>query len=192
LLLARYQMFSQVYFHPVRRIYDIHLMDFLKDWLDGGVFSTQLSDHLAMTDNEVLTALRKAAADDGLPGHEPAMRSMGRGHFRRFFTATPSELKTNDEAGLAVCKAAEEKFGPESVRHDAYDKVAAPSLFPVLTDDGEVVSSIDMSTVIASVPPAVFDYVFIAPERAAEAREWLKASREELVAPADEEQEDEQ
>jgi hypothetical protein len=62
----------------------------------------------------------------------------------------------------------------------------------VLTDDGEVVSSIDMSTVIASVPPAVFDYVFIAPELSAEAREWLKAGREELVAPAGEEQEDEQ
>ena len=38
LMLARYFMYSQVYFHAVRRIYDIHLMDFLKEWLDGGVF----------------------------------------------------------------------------------------------------------------------------------------------------------
>ncbi len=29
LLLARYYMDSQVYFHPIRRIYDIHLKDFL-------------------------------------------------------------------------------------------------------------------------------------------------------------------
>ncbi|MCB7130206.1 MAG: HD domain-containing protein, partial [Candidatus Brocadiales bacterium] len=40
LLLARYFMFSQVYFHSIRRIYDIHLMDFLKLWLPGGKFST--------------------------------------------------------------------------------------------------------------------------------------------------------
>lgn len=36
LLLARYFMFSQVYFHPVRRIYNIHLKDFLKERLKGG------------------------------------------------------------------------------------------------------------------------------------------------------------
>ena len=33
LLLARYAMFSQVYFHPVRRVYDIHLKEFLNSWL---------------------------------------------------------------------------------------------------------------------------------------------------------------
>src|SRR5205807_1153099 len=36
LILARYLMFSQVYLHPVRRIYDIHLQDFLREWLPGG------------------------------------------------------------------------------------------------------------------------------------------------------------
>ena len=37
MMLARYLMYSQVYFHPVRRIYDIHLTDFLRDWLEEGV-----------------------------------------------------------------------------------------------------------------------------------------------------------
>ena len=41
LLLARYAMFSQVYFHRVRRIYDIHLRDFLKEWLCNGQFPPQ-------------------------------------------------------------------------------------------------------------------------------------------------------
>ena len=36
LLLARYFMFKQVYFHHVRRIYDLHLLDFLKLWLPNG------------------------------------------------------------------------------------------------------------------------------------------------------------
>lgn len=39
LLLARYFMYSQVYFHQVRRIYDIHLKDFLKKAILGKINS---------------------------------------------------------------------------------------------------------------------------------------------------------
>ncbi len=39
LVLARYFMFSQVYLHQARRVYDIHLQDFLRDWLPGGEIS---------------------------------------------------------------------------------------------------------------------------------------------------------
>ena len=53
MMLARYLMYSQVYFHPVRRIYDIHLTDFLRDWLEDGVFSIDVdnksSTHLKET-----------------------------------------------------------------------------------------------------------------------------------------------
>jgi len=45
LMLARYFMYSQVYFHHVRRIYDIHLMDFLVRWLPGGTFSTDINEN---------------------------------------------------------------------------------------------------------------------------------------------------
>ncbi len=64
LMLARYFMYSQVYFHPVRRIYDIHLVDFLMEWLAMGTFSTDLSELLCMTDIEVTAALLKAAFDN--------------------------------------------------------------------------------------------------------------------------------
>lgn len=52
LMLARYFMYSQVYFHPVRRIYDIHLKDFLREWLPHSSFSTKVERHLGITDNE--------------------------------------------------------------------------------------------------------------------------------------------
>src|SRR3990172_6203128 len=42
LLIARYFMFIQVYFHDVRRIYDRHLVDFLAATLPEGRFPTQL------------------------------------------------------------------------------------------------------------------------------------------------------
>ena len=43
LLLARYYMYSQVYCHPIRRIYDIHLQDFLASDLAGGKLDQILS-----------------------------------------------------------------------------------------------------------------------------------------------------
>src|SRR5581483_5225554 len=45
LLLARYFMYTQLYFHPVRRIYDSHLKDFLGSWLRSGKYSTDVKKH---------------------------------------------------------------------------------------------------------------------------------------------------
>ena len=81
LMLARYFMYSQVYFHPVRRIYDIHLMDFLKEWLGGGMFGTETRDHLRMTDNEVTAGILEGAFDESKPGHLHARRIVNREHF---------------------------------------------------------------------------------------------------------------
>lgn len=44
LLLARFFMFSQVYFHPVRVVYDLHLIDFLRAWLRDGAFPDNVED----------------------------------------------------------------------------------------------------------------------------------------------------
>ena len=67
LLLARYSMFSQVYLHPVRRAYDIHLKDFLREWLPKGVFSVDPEEFLKLTDIEVLGDIYRIAAEGG-PG----------------------------------------------------------------------------------------------------------------------------
>lgn len=72
LLLARYFMYTQLYFHAIRRIYDFHLTEFLKAWLPEGKFATDLNNHLAMTDNEVNAALLAAAYRPELPGHRHA------------------------------------------------------------------------------------------------------------------------
>jgi HD superfamily phosphohydrolase len=58
LLLARYFMYSQVYFHRVRRAYDFHLQDFMGAWLGNNGLSADLDAFLNLTDNEVLVELR--------------------------------------------------------------------------------------------------------------------------------------
>ena len=50
MMLARFSMFEQVYFHRIRRIYDIHLIDFLKSALPGGVFPINSNEYLNYDD----------------------------------------------------------------------------------------------------------------------------------------------
>jgi hypothetical protein len=47
LLLARYFMFTQVYFHKTRVAYDRHLQYALKEMLPGGIFPKPVEDGLA-------------------------------------------------------------------------------------------------------------------------------------------------
>jgi HD superfamily phosphohydrolase len=93
LLLARYFMFSQVYCHHVRRIYDIHLKDFLKSWLPEGLFTTSVEDLLQITDNEVISELFRAVRDKEHPGYDPARRIVRREHFRLLYQRTREDLE---------------------------------------------------------------------------------------------------
>ena len=111
LLLARYFMYTQVYFHPIRRIYDIHLKDFLRSWLDNGTFPTTVREHLGLTDNEVTAAYLQAAREEHDPGHEPARRLAQMKHFKILYQRHPDDIRINPESGTAIYEAARETFG---------------------------------------------------------------------------------
>lgn len=181
LLLARYLMYSQVYVHPVRRIYDIHLKDFLKDWLKDGVFHPDIGSHLCMTDNEVTAAMLSAAYDPQSPGHDPARRIICREHFRVLYERHPQDVQQNPEAGKAVFESAKRQFGSDAVRHDDYRQPGGEPNFPVLMRDGRIVSSMSISETLHSLPLVAVDYVFVKPELREEAEQWLRGNREEII-----------
>lgn len=191
LLYARYMMYSQVYFHSVRRIYDIHLKDFLKAWLPGGKFSTSLDAHLRMTDNEVMVALCAAARDPSSPGHDPAKRIIERQHFRVLYQRNPQDLKKNPAALARVFRAARHIFGAQHVRLDEYVPKAGTLDFPVILRDGRVLSSIQVSDTLNHLPVAAFGYVFISPEHFAEASSWLDTQRDTIIGASGDEDDDE-
>jgi HD superfamily phosphohydrolase len=139
LLWARYFMFTQLYFHPIRRVYDIHLKTFLKEWLPGGAFSTDLEKHLQMTDNEVMAALLLAARQPDLPGHVPARRLVNRDHFRILYERNPDDVKMNPEAAKAVSEEASCRYNGTNVYYDSYRETSRAIDFPVLTRDGRIV-----------------------------------------------------
>ena len=117
LLLARYAMFSQVYFHRVRRIYDIHLREFLQRWLPGGQFSISVEDMLKSTDVEVMHALRQASLENSDLGLL-ANRIIRRQHFRQLYQRNPDDIGEGIDAATAIYKAACEEFGSDNVRLD--------------------------------------------------------------------------
>jgi HD superfamily phosphohydrolase len=102
LLIARYFMYTQVYFHKVRAIYDLHLIDFLKEWLEGGRFKAEAEDHLRMTDNEVLAAMVLASVDENAPGHRPASLIMNRRHFKLVYERTRPDAEVLLKPEVAI------------------------------------------------------------------------------------------
>jgi uncharacterized protein len=183
LLLARYFMYTQLYFHPVRRIYDIHLKSFLKEWLPNGFFSTDLEDHLNLTDNEVTSAVLEAARHNTRPGHDPARRIVQREHFRTLYQRNPSDIATNPDAAKAIAEAASCKFDDSNVHYDNYREKNRPLDFPILMGDDRIVSCLEVSDTLKNVPIVTVDYVFIAPHLRDDAAKWLQKERRTIITP---------
>jgi len=185
LLLARFFMYTQVYFHPVRRIYDVHLKDFLSEWLKGRYlgdrFPTSVNEHLALTDNEVTAAVLQAARDGQCAGHEAARRIVERDHFHLVYQWNHDDAKTNAAATDAIHAAARDKFKAENVRRDSYPAKSIGVVFPVWTKDERVTSSFGLSEVLQRIPAAKFDLVFVRGGLEKEAREWLKRERTAII-----------
>lgn len=213
LLLARFFMFSQLYYHPVRRAYDIHLQKYLSE--ARGKFSTKLEDHLAITDNEILTEIAAAARNDKAKGYLHAKRITYRGHYRVLYEEPPNNqfnckealdhilgaaenpeklkeaiaqvvAKTKEtvrqkDAVERVFNAAKDKFGPDAVHRDIVPAKGQSRDFPVLRRHGDIEQSRALSDVLQNLPLAKVDLVFIVPEKANEALDWLKKNEKEIL-----------
>lgn len=190
LMLARYFMYSQVYYHPVRRIYDIHLRDFLKSWLKDGYFCPDVKDHIRTTDNDITSALLEEAFDQDRSGHQHSRRIARREHFKLLYARNPKDVKINPESGQAVYNALKKEFGEEHFRHDRYIQKGGTPDFPVRLRDGQIVSSLAISETLKSVPIVSVDYVFCNRVIFDEADKWLKTNRENIIKPEREEEVD--
>lgn len=190
LLLARYFMFSQVYFHPVRRIFDIHLKDFLSAWLEGGHYPIDIEQFLAYTDEEVISAMHQAAKDTGLPGHIHAQRIINRNHFRVLYEGALSDIIESGgemKAGQ-IAEAAKKEFGEENIRYDCYSPKDSTIDFPVRKRDGAIVSAHSISQVLKKIPAAGFDYVFVDKRILPATKKWYEDNKAKWLSISQEEE----
>jgi len=181
LLWARYFMYSQVYCHPVRRIYDIHLGDFLEKKMGENKIPTKTDDFLRLDDNQVLVWIREAASSPKDQIRELAKRIFERRHFKRIYERNPEDQETNTQATEVIYKAACKKFRKDSVRYDECKQEGGSKLFPVQIKDGRVLQSIELSTTLQKVPSVFTEYVFVEDKCRNEGEAWLGAKRLEIL-----------
>jgi HD superfamily phosphohydrolase len=181
LLVARYFMYTQVYFHDVRRIYDIHLKDFLVEWLPEGVFSPNWRRMLRTTDIEVLAALTRAASVREGRLHLLATRLTNREHYRMVYEQMSTHKRRRPTILEELEKFARRSFGSDNVRVDRQRPKAESNNFLVLTDDGRTESSLRLSRVIATLPAAEVGYLFVAPALKEKAKKRIDAKLAELL-----------
>lgn len=164
LLLARYFMFEQVYLHPVRRIFDIHLADFLHLWLEGGYFPITAQEHLDFDDATVLTGIKDVCKKQNHPAYETAKRLYSRNHFKRVYSLIADDSRLCTSPGKAIKEFLVNRYGENRVKHDRYDKPSRVLDFPVKAENGEIVSASGQSQVLQHIPSTQIDYVFVTPE----------------------------
>ena len=183
LLLARYSMFTQLYLHPVRRAYHIHLKDFLRGWLPEAKFPIDVDKFLEITDIEVLAALAKEAVNHGDgSSHDAAVRIVKRHHFKTVYSQSPTDLDANSEPGKAIYTALAEQFGADNVRLDEYAPHGAVIDFPVLQPDKRIVAAQVVSGILKHIPPAAINFVFIEPTMRDAAQVWLRENLATVLA----------
>lgn len=183
LLLARYFMFSQVYFHPIRRIYDIHLKDFLLDWLEQGEFSTEPDKFLLFTDAEITSALRRAASDASQPGNKHAERIIKRKHFKVVYERNSDDIKKNIGVPVAFLlkEPIEKEFGKDNVRIDIYPAKGGILDFPVQERNDKIVSSLSVSQVLNRLPGVAVDYLFVDSDIEEDAQKWIDKNKDNII-----------
>lgn len=172
LLLARYFMYTQVYFHDVRRAYDLHLKEFLWQLLGERPFPTDWKKLLEVSDEEVIVQLREATAEGSHRWHKLASRVHCRKHFRTVYELVSTHKKKRPTIFNDMVAAAVEEFGKEVIRYDSYGPKSESNDFPVMTENNFVESSLQVSGVIATLQPVEIGLIFADPTISERAKGW--------------------
>ena len=184
LLLARYYMFMQVYHHQVRMAYDFHLQQFFQNWLPKGHFPIDIREHQKLTDNDVLVEISKAASDPSAPGHTPASRIVNRKHFKPVYIQTRQDKKDHGDPVTAVFSACVKKYGEHKARKAEYHQSSPVPEFPVVDSARNIVSAYDLSDVVQQIPRVDVGIVFMEPDLAAGAQQWITRDKQSILSGA--------
>lgn len=181
LLWARYFMWTQVYLHHVRQVYDLHLADFLRKWLPEGKFNTEPSEHLKLTDNEVNAAMFASSRDTSCPGHAAAMCAVQRHHFRRVYEENFRDRSRNLQSFDLILEALKSRYGEDKIKFKRITQKKQGKQFPVLMSSGDVENSINLSPTLESIPVVSSALIFVHPEIRDETISWLSSKRSAIL-----------
>lgn len=181
LLFARYSMYSQLYLHPIRRIYDIHLRDFIAAWLPDKKYPTDVPAFFQMTDDEIIHAMKTAVSGESIVQKTLAGRILYRKHYKRIFSSDYPTYRKYIGFGNNVYECLCDKFGAESVRYDNARQSSALPEFPVIFQDGSILSSLSaLKDQHLITPRFASEGVYIHPRHIESAKKWLTTMVEDI------------
>lgn len=171
LLIARYLMFTQVYFHKTRVAYDIHVREALKMILPSGHFPTpsSIKDYLSWDDWRVLGELASGE------GGEHADRLRARHHYRQVFHTEEAEDLASELARVEKAKTAlGALLASETSAKSSWYKTGLPDI-PVLSDasKGTTRPLSNYSPIVANMKQINQVLLYVRPEHVTEAKAKL-------------------
>lgn len=185
LLISRYLMFSQVYYHHVRIAYNEHLKDFLIEYLkekEGKPqFPTEVDKYLNYTDSLILSEISKRAKDNKLKGHEEAERIANRKHYQKIYKKDYADVSEYVEPVQRIYDYLSGKFGKENVKKYENSDTGGLSIFPVVNTKDEIKNSMNYSQLVEKMPVINVGYVLINRDHKKAAEDLLKDKKEEIL-----------
>ncbi len=173
LVLARYFMFTQVYFHKTRVAFDVHLKGALEELLPNRQFPSpeHLKDFLAWDDWKVLGLLA------GGKGGEHGARLASRDHYRLAYGSP----EISSEADFSLIETIKGKLGNLVVAEEESSKSwykTGPPDIPVVSnvDPGTVLPLSKWSHVVLNMRPTNLIFLYVRPETAEQANEIVRGA----------------
>lgn len=180
LILARYQMFTQVYFQHTRRAYDHHIADALKillqkhqksdpnvppdskDKFPPPTSEENIKNYLSWDDWKVLGLIASGEAD------EPGERIKNRDHFRCVHSTPQSpdfrDLGLFEEAANAITEAGIPGFTDDAAS-SSYKIEEDIAILPENKQSRKTVSLTSVSSIVRGLPPLKQQRIYVPNER---------------------------
>ncbi len=158
-ILGRYFMYSQVYFHKVVRILNIHLEEVIHDFLERGLLNRM--DFYRKTDPHVLHLMLDKFSE------EKVRRVLGREHFREVFSTSSKEHFEFVKERLL------EKYEEKLLRFDQAKKKVLDEDIPVWNGN-ELLSLREVSTIVASLEDIELYRIYAHPMYKEEVRSYVR------------------
>ena len=159
LLLARHFMHQRVYQHSSVKAYKFHLARFMESFFEAGNYLDNLENYLSLSDNEILTALRKSAKHPNAVGFSDADSLLRR---NKRYKAISLKCGIGEEAIQGII--AELGIPADSIFLELTLQKKQPKglSFPVRTRSGTILPSSEFSQI--SIPSTGMQWIYVAPE----------------------------
>ena len=166
LILARYFMFTQVYYHKIRRAYDIILTDFIGDCLEEEYGNRtypkpdNLIEYLKWDDNLILT---KASEHANEAAKNLAWRIINRHHYKLVYESYPHPDALESKKIANLIEACQQKFKEVHFWFDP--AVGHPEMFkredlPIMDDLGHLESLVRQSAALRGLEEINYHRVY--------------------------------